>query len=307
MALLSNNGFYMKTSTMLISLVLMLCVSLEAQQCTSKLTGSYVGQKVPGKTPEVFAPGFISTDAHEFSCCFSPDGNEFYFSRRHPVYNETVVMYTRLVDGAWTEPDVAPFIGKQFSFEPFVTPDNKRLYFQAGKVSDGALHMTTQYVERNESGWGEVVDPGEPFSPDKTMHISATSDGTVYTTDISGGMGTEALGIIRKENGAYRKLEKLGPPFNQVKLSQHPWIAPDESYIIYTVRRPGQQPVAVLFVSWKKPDGKWSEPVELKLGMDAGQPFVTSDGKYLFFSSGLMGKGDIYWVSTRILEGLGKE
>jgi hypothetical protein len=304
MVLTINNGFYMKASTMLISFVLLLCVSLEAQQDATQLTGPYLGQKVPGTTPEVFAPGVVSTDAHEFSSCFSPDGNEFYFTRRHPGLKETVIMFSKQVNGVWTEPEVAPFIGKSFSFEPFVTPDNKRLYFQAGKVSDGALHMLTQYVDRTETGWGEVKDPGDPFSPDKTMHISVTHDGTVYTTDISGGMGTEALGMIKYENGGHKKLEKLGAPFNKEKLSQHPWIAPDESYILYTVRRPGQTPIEVLFFSSKKNDGGWSEPVELKLGMDAGQPFVTPDGKYLFFSSGEMGKGDIYWVSTKVLEGL---
>jgi len=161
--------------------------------------------------------------------------------------------------------------------------------------------MMTKYVERNKKGWGEVKDPGVPFNPGKTMHISATTDGTIYTTDISGGMGSEALGIIKKVNGEYEKLEKLGLPFNNVEKQQHPWIAPDESYIIFTVRRPGQDPVSVLFCSFRNKDGKWSEPKELKLGINAGQPFVSFDGKYLFFTSGEQSKGDIYWVSSKII------
>jgi hypothetical protein len=41
----------------------------------------YLGQAVPGLTPERFAPGVVSTDAIEFNSVFSPDGREFYFTR----------------------------------------------------------------------------------------------------------------------------------------------------------------------------------------------------------------------------------
>ena len=232
----------MKTFLKTIIIVLVLSPVMHAQQDinkTSDIKGAYMGQKLPGTTPEVFAPGIVSTDAHEFSCCFSPGGNEFYFTRRQPELNQTVIMFTRQVNGTWTEPEVAPFTDNQFTFEPFITPDNKRLYYQQGKVVNGALQMFTLYVDRTEDGWGEVKDPGEVFNPMKTMHISSASNGNIYTTDITGGMGGESLGMIRKVNGEYQKLERLGLPLNNEKLSQHPWIAPDASYIVFTVRSTG--------------------------------------------------------------------
>jgi hypothetical protein len=263
-----------------------------------KLTGPYLGQIPPGATPIKFAPGFISTEAHEYACSFSPDGSEFYFTRQNKV------MFTQLVDGVWTEPKATTFAGN-FSFEPFVTPDNKRIYFQTGKVSQGQLLMYTMYADRTDNGWSEEKDPGEVFNPMKTMHISMANNGNIYTTDISGGMGSESLGIIKKVNGKYEKLEKMGDPFNKTRNQQHPWIAPDESYIIFTVRRPGQDPVSLLFCSFKDKQGKWTEPVELKLGMEAGQPYVSYDGRFLFFSSGNPRIGsDIYWVSSKIIHEL---
>jgi uncharacterized protein (TIGR02145 family) len=50
------------------------------------LTGAYFGQTPPGATPQVFAPGIISTDANEYSApSFSPDGNEvFWRANRWP-------------------------------------------------------------------------------------------------------------------------------------------------------------------------------------------------------------------------------
>jgi hypothetical protein len=64
--------------------------------------------------------------------------------------------------------------------------------------------------------------------------------------------------------------------------------------LLFTVRRPGQKIVSVLFFSFKKEDGSWNEPKEINLGMSAGLPFVTRDGKYLFFTGGDQGKSDIY-------------
>jgi len=298
----------MKTTILISAVLLLLRTILFAQNNTgtATLTGPYVGQKPPGMVPEIFAPGIISTQNHEFSCCLSPDGKEFYFTRMNPEERQNYIMFTALQDGVWTIPATAPFAGP-FTFEPFVTPDNKRVYFQTGKVTDGKLMMYTMYSDRTENGWSEAKEAGVAFNPMKTMHISATLDGTVYTTDISGGMGSEALGIIRKGNGIYQKLEKLTSPLNNETLSQHPWIAPDESYLVFTVRRPGKNPSGVLFCSFKDKEGNWSTPVELKLSMDAGQPYVTRDGKYLFFSGGSPGKGDIYWVSAKIIEELKPE
>jgi hypothetical protein len=70
------------------------------------LRGPYLGQPPPGTMPEIFAPGVISTTAHEFSCCFSPDAKEFYFTRNVAELNEKVIMLTRMDEGVWTPPAI---------------------------------------------------------------------------------------------------------------------------------------------------------------------------------------------------------
>ena len=45
------------------------------------LDGPYLGQTPPGREPEVFAPGILSTAAHEYHLSFAPDGREIIFSR----------------------------------------------------------------------------------------------------------------------------------------------------------------------------------------------------------------------------------
>ena len=44
------------------------------------LKDPHLGRKPPGVPPEVFAPGVVSTGAHDFAGSFSPDGKYLFFS-----------------------------------------------------------------------------------------------------------------------------------------------------------------------------------------------------------------------------------
>ena len=59
----------------------------------------------------------------------------FISRRRDPGLNRTVVMVSKEVNGVWTKPEPeTALLPEKFTFEPFVTPDNKRLYFQTAGV-----------------------------------------------------------------------------------------------------------------------------------------------------------------------------
>ena len=62
------------------------------------LKGPYLGQKPPGMEPEIFAPGIISTEKSEINSVFSPDGNEFYFSRWDPSKKIHIIMSMKRVN-----------------------------------------------------------------------------------------------------------------------------------------------------------------------------------------------------------------
>jgi len=297
---------------LLAAAILLIACSSFAQTDQSEsplLKGPYLGQKPPGMTPEVFAPGFVSTPAHEFSCSFTPNGKEFYFARRDPNLNYPVVMATKLLGGIWTKPEIVPFVEGGMSFEPIVTPDGKRLYFMSGKPIPGQAGppMNIFYVDRDGDGWSAAKNAGAPFNPAKAMFISSTSDGTIYTTDISEGPGSERIAVARKIDGEYKTLERMGPPVNAGTQSMYPFIAPDGSYLVFNSRRPNEKIKSVLLVSFRTPDGLWSEPRMIDLGAEAGTPFVSRDGKFLFFTSGERGKSDICWVLAEVIEALRPE
>jgi len=285
----------------ILSLTILVYFAVWSQENSNKsqFQGNYLGQSPPGNRPQVFASGVVSTAAHEFSCSFTPDGKEFYFARRDPKLNRNLIMVTKQIEGNWTNPEVVPFIENKVSFEPRVTPDGNRLYFSFQEGSQ----INISYVERDGDNWNAPKIPGNPFNPMKSMYISVTLDGKIYTTDISEGPGKERIAVAKKINDQYGELERLGPPINIGKQEMYPFIAPDESYLIFNSKRSVEKNNSGLFISFKTPEGFWNKPQAIDIGMKAGCPSISPDGKYLFFTAGEQGKSDIYWVSaTRIIK-----
>ncbi|MGB3586302.1 MAG: hypothetical protein WBA23_07180, partial [Tunicatimonas sp.] len=78
----------------------------------------------------------------------------------------------------------------------------------------------------------------------------------------------------------------------------------NESYLIFCSERPGSIGKGDLYISFKEEDGSWSQAKNMGSTINTKNyefcPFVTKDGKYLFYSS----NQDIYWVSADIIEQL---
>ncbi len=147
----------MKRGASISGLMLFAMANLYSQQGEfPKLSGPYLGQKPPGLTPEIFAPGIVSTEsAREFSGTFSPDGKEYYFFR---FADGAGMMVTRLIGDRWSEPRPASFNSKYIDNEPHITPDGKRMFFCSNRPfpgSGGQRIMTQVWVmERDGDTWG---------------------------------------------------------------------------------------------------------------------------------------------------------
>jgi hypothetical protein len=92
----------------------------------------------------------------------------------------------------------------------------------------------------------------------------------------------------------------------------HPFIAPDESYLLWDGRRDEGFGGSDIYVSFRQDDGSWGEAINLgaEINTDAWEASasVTPDGKYLFFhrnvGSDAYENVDVFWVDARILEDL---
>jgi Tol biopolymer transport system component len=278
---------------------MLVAMSVAAAEEVPKTAGSYLGQDPPGLTPEIFAPGVVSTEDHEFGIAFSPDGREFFFTRMQRGAHAQVIMGCVEMENGWQSPEVAPFSGTHADMEPSFSPDGTMLYFVSFRpIPDQEGFSPDIWMSKKmEGAWGEARHMGPPFNPGRAMYFSFTDDGVLYTTDAAnrGGILT-----ARPTEDGYTAFEKLGGPIATGREA-HPWVAADGSYLIFdAVGEAGRG----LYISFKKEDGGWGDPVSMKEHTgEGGIAALSPDGKYLFFTD----KGDIYWVKAEVIEMLRKK
>jgi len=269
------------------------------------LKGPYLGQEPPGLTPKIFAPGFVSTDVHEFACTFTPDGKEFYFTRRDFAKNDIGIFVTKLTDKGWTTPEYLKETIDIACFEPRITPDGKKMYFSEMGVKDNRPQMVIWILERKGDSWSKAKSAGDFLTPNKAMYVSVANTGNIYTTNISGGPGGgEKIALSQFIDGKNIELKNIGPFLKEGKSEMYPYIAPDESYLIFCSATAQWGNASGLYVTFRKNDGSWSETKYIDLGMQTGCPYVSPEGKYLFFTGGERRKSDIYWVDAEVFKKL---
>jgi len=280
--------------------MLILCCAKKAD--FPVLKGPYLGQKPPGMTPEIFAPGIISTNDHfETSPAFSPDGKEFYFSRT-PRLNWDEGAFTLVTTEkkeGWTKPKVAPFSGMHVDFEGHFFPQGKKFIFNRFSTVDTTIQSGLWIIEKTKRGWSE------PQFLINGTYATATNRGTIYFAhwDMN---GTRALYRMRQEDGEYLEPELLGGDLNTPYYECHPFIHPMEEYIIFDSDRsnPGDQKSIDLYISFRNSDESWGEVLRFghKLNnMSKNMAYVTQDEKYIFYTSE---DSNIYWVDAKIIEEL---
>ncbi|MFU7528941.1 alpha/beta hydrolase-fold protein [Qipengyuania sp. ASV99] len=253
----------------------------------------YLGQIPPGSTPERFAPGLVSTEHWEYGGTFSPDMKEFYFLKDGGTEQTSFIVF-KYQDNQWQETVISPRVG-----QPFISPDGQ------------TMHLGKRYMDRVEGGWSERRELGGELENFPIMRLTASSQGT-YVFDEFTRDGDGLLRYSRLVDGNREAPKPFGEAINSGTYNGHPFIAPDESYIIWDSKRDGGFGDSDIYISFRRSDGTWGDAINLgdRVNTDAWEasPSVTPDGKYLFFNRNIGSDAyenvDIYWVDAQVIEDL---
>ena len=262
--------------------------------------GPYLGEIPPGNEPKIFAPNLVSSACSEHSVpAFSPDGREAVWTRMVEGSRKARLLYTREEAAGWTEPGIATFITGGDAFYPFFSVDGGELYY----VSRDLFSRSLKRTRREGDGWSRPRKVGSPMKDKQLMwSASMSGTGTVYFVLIDDG-GVERIYRARRTERGYDDEEMLSEEVNLAGYSAStPFIAPDESYLLFSSPRPGGSGAWDLLISFTAADGSWSDACNLGPTINTGaiehSPGVTPDGAYLFFIRG----SDAYWVKADAIE-----
>jgi len=303
------------------------------------LKGPYLGQTPPGTSGALFALGFVSTGMRESTVAFSPDGKECYWTVL--LTGMETILTSRLENDRWTDPEVAPFSGQYVDGWPAFRPDGQRMFFHSSrplpeKGPGKMAQLNIWYMDRTASGWSEPRPVGPPINGEENAACpSATKDGTLY---ISKRFSDKSEKICRSalRDGKYQGLEVLPAVINTTNDNYHAFISPDESYLVKPLfsEKDSIGGGANYYVSFRRPDGGWTEFVNLGPGINSercgASPSISADGKYIFFQAWTAptitwardrklslrelidsdvrdANGytfDVYWIESKIIEAL---
>ena len=279
--------------------------SFSRQSDFPNLTGPYLGQKPPGKTPEYFASGIITVDENfeHSAAVFSPDGSEVFWCTNVDFYTDKRIvgnlrLYSmKIVDGKWTAPYIAPFTKDIRVERPVFSPDGSKLYIEFGSDptnidSDSDIYV----VERTGEGWSEP-SPVSPLinSPAYERLHCVTADGSLYfTRNLM--TRNEEIYVSRYINGEFAEPEELNENYNSADYEIAISIASDESYML--IWQTNAEHDSKLTVTYKQNDGSWSDRIEAPYYC-GGFLALSPDENYLFFEN-----EGICWVSTSFIDEL---
>jgi hypothetical protein len=338
----SLQNFKKMNNKSLILIPILFQISFAYCQTTTKefpvLKGPYLGQTPPGTTPVVFAPGIVSTGLYTRDITITNDGKEIYFCISDPFI--TGIFVTKQVDGAWTEPVIAPFSGKEFlDMEPHISPDGKKFFFLSNRPPPGKeqkpgwFYQKLWFMDKTISGWSDPKLVEEPVNSDENEFFPSTTNENVLYFTRSGKSGKPRIYKSVFINGKYQEPAMLPINIPETGMLFNAYISPKEDFLITCAQGiDSTNADQDYYITFKTAGGEWSKLIKFgpeinTPGDNANSAYISPDNKYLFFSSSRKntdrmkivtgtslrtiidskstpgnGASAIFWVSAKIIE-----
>ncbi len=246
-----------------------------------------------GKTPTRFELENITTNEVEYGGSFSLENEAFYYTTATPDFSARQIMVSQFKEGVFQAPVKVSFGGTNFTdaSDVQIAPNSDYLYFKMrGNVAEDSLRgddniWRSKYVNGT---WTQAeMLPNTVNSSLSEYYPVPTQSGNLYFSREHEDTSYD-LYVSRFVDGKYSQAERLPDHINTNLLESDAYVSPDESYMIFVrMYAEGDLGVSDLYISFND-NGRWSIPKNMRSlnssGVD-GSPFVTSDGKYLFFTS----------------------
>jgi hypothetical protein len=265
------------------------------------LVAHLAAQAQGAAAPEVFAPGVISAADNVNAVTFSPDGNVAWFDE--VAGGGSTIMESHRVEGVWSTPRIAAFSGEWRDLDPAMAPDGSFIVFCSNRPAapggkaldsttfDGRLHVGAGShlwrVDRAGAGWGApVLLPAAINDGTRLYSPSVVRDGSLYYQRPDPVSRTFHLMRSQYRDGAYQPPEPvvIGP---READERDPAVAPDESFIVFSTKRPPARPDGRLVIAFRSGD-HWGEPTDLgdAVNRDGAEgPHLGPDGRTVYIDN----------------------
>ena len=228
----------------------------------------------------------------------SNNGNEAYTTIQSSMGDVSVIVRMKMTDGKWQSAEIADFSGKYVDLEPFLSPDNLRLYFASNrpleKNSEKLNDFDIWFVERNseDAEWGDPVNVGSPVNSEGDEYYPAiTNSGNLYfTCNCPGSDAKDDIYISRYTENGYLEPKPLGTSINSEGYEFNAYVSPDEDLLIFSgYGRPDGFGGGDLYFSVPDASGDWKSAVNFGQAINSSYldfcPYYDASAETLYFTS----------------------
>lgn len=229
----------------------------------------------------------------------STDGTELYYTVSSFDNTVSSIVEVQNVNGHWTSPEVTAFSSSSRDIEPFLSPDDQRLYFASNRpLNDGdtLVDYNIWYVDRVETGWSGPIALTDVINTDSDEYYpSVAANGNLYFTGAyPDAKGLEDIYMSRWADGNYLPPVSLDTAINTATYEFNAYVSPDEEVLIFSsFGRNDGLGGGDLYVSFKAGE-KWTRARNLGVTVNSAKldycPFIHWSSNTFFFSSNRTGE-----------------
>ena len=289
----------MKKFTVLLFLIIGLL------SCKNEMKNSkefFLVNQIPNSTPIEFKQGLIPYNKVVHKGIFSPDLDEYYYTVSDEKFELFDVYVIKKNNGIWSKPNKAFFSSEYSEHGMNFSPNGKTLYFSSTRPVDIDGVLSTWHVWKSDKvneKWSKPTFVDIPNLRNKLVsHPTITNSGTLYFHSSNLDYSEMDIYHSKQVNGMFEDAEKTSIPLNLKTGKCTPYVSPNEDYLIYASI--GNQ--LDLMISFSDGIGGWINTKRLNDKINdfgQGNPYVTPDNKFLFFTTGehLKKNWKVKWVN----------
>lgn len=170
-------------------------------------------------------------------------------------------------------------------YNPVVSADGKSMVYMTSLAFYDALKYTTQ----KNGSWTEPLNITPEVQSDGDQYADfLTADGRRLYLNKADNFNSDIY-YSDLVNGKWTRSKPLNKYINTKYFESHACVSPDDRTLYFTSNRKGGQGGMDIWVSRKDATGDWGDPLNIgkaiNTGLNEDNPFITSDGKTLFFAS----------------------
>jgi len=247
----------------------------------------------------ILPPLSASGAENQLGLVFSPDGMTAFWASwdgawGEPAESRRQILVSRQSDGAWSNPQPAPFSGEWSDDDPFVSPDGQWLYFVSDRPGSAGDKDTDTNIWRYRLAGGEGLEKLTINSEAAEYSPVVTAAGALYFASTRNGDPADGdLYRAAPEGGAFAPPEPLGVAINSPTGEWNLWVSADERELIFEAssRSTNVSNSGDLYYSWRTPAG-WTAAVPVNALNSHGSdlmPRMHPDGNTLYYATAEMG------------------